>query len=107
MKKAYVLILIFTFISPFNLSLSSERECFDTKDIENIKFKKDYLLFKNRKNLNYSVTCKGNRHLTFQSPLIIEPQKMGYKICSNDVLKLKEYSCFIDEIKLIVDENKD
>jgi hypothetical protein len=81
--------------------------CFDTKDIENIKFKKDYLLFKNRKNLNYSVTCKGNRHLTFQSPLIIEPQKMGYKICSNDVLKLKEYSCFIDEIKLIVDENKD
>ncbi|MDA8892229.1 hypothetical protein N9I86_00785 [Hyphomicrobiales bacterium] len=107
MKKAYVLILIFTFISSFNLALSSERVCFDTKDIENIKFKKDYLLFKNRKNLNYSVTCKGNRHLTFQSPLIIEPQKMGYKICSNDVLKLKEYSCFIDEIKLIVDENKD
>jgi len=50
MKKAYVLILIFTFISPFNLALSSERVCFDTKDIENIKFKKDYLLFKNRKN---------------------------------------------------------
>ena len=42
MKKAYVLILIFTFISPFNLALSSERVCFDTKDIENIKFKKDY-----------------------------------------------------------------
>tara|TARA_B100000768_G_scaffold57145_1_gene55493 strand:- start:189 stop:512 length:324 start_codon:yes stop_codon:yes gene_type:complete len=107
MKKICVFILIFAFISNFNHALSSERVCFDTKDIENIKFKKDYLLFKNRKNLNYSVTCKGNRHLTFQSPLIIEPQKMGYKICSNDVLKLKEYSCFIDEIKLIVDENKD
>ena len=107
MKKICIFILIFALIAPFDHAQSSERICFDTKDIENIKFKKDFLLFQNRKNLNYSVTCKGNRHLTFQSPLIIEPQKMGYKICSNDVLKLKEYSCFIDEIKLIVDENKD
>ena len=78
-----------------------------TKDIENIRFKKDFLLFQNRKNINYTVTCKGNRHLSFQSPLIIDPQKMGYKICSNDVLKLKEYSCFIDEITLVVEENKE
>jgi hypothetical protein len=26
---------------------------------------------------------------------------MGYKICSNDVLKLKNYSCFIDKITLL------
>jgi len=43
--------------------------------------------------------------LTFQSPLVIEPQKMGYKICSNDVLKLKEYSCFIDKIELLVEKD--
>ena len=102
-----MLLLLSLFIAFINPLFASERICFDTKDIENIRFKKDFLLFQNRKNINYTVTCKGNRHLSFQSPLIIDPQKMGYKICSNDVLKLKEYSCFIDEITLVVEENKE
>tara|TARA_B100000212_G_scaffold9431_1_gene6953 strand:- start:917 stop:1261 length:345 start_codon:yes stop_codon:yes gene_type:complete len=78
-----------------------ERICFKTRDIENILFKKDKLIFENRRNVNYSLTCRGSRHLTFQHPLIIEPIKMGFKICSNDVLKLRDYSCFIDKITLL------
>ena len=107
MKNLNMLLLISLCIGFIKPLFASERICFDTKDIENIRFKKDFLLFQNRKNINYTVTCKGNRHLSFQSPLIIDPQKMGYKICSNDVLKLKEYSCFIDEITLVVEENKE
>ena len=107
MKNLNMLLLISLCIAFINPLFASERICFDTKDIENIRFKKDFLLFQNRKNISYTVTCKGNRHLSFQSPLIIDPQKMGYKICSNDVLKLKEYSCFIDEITLVVEENKE
>ena len=107
MKNLNMLLLLSLSIAFINPLFASERICFDTKDIENIRFKKDFLLFQNRKNINYTVTCKGNRHLSFQSPLIIDPQKMGYKICSNDVLKLKEYSCFIDEITLVVEENKE
>jgi len=84
-----------------------ERICFKTRDIENILFKKDKLIFENRRNVNYSLTCRGSRHLTFQHPLIIEPIKMGFKICSNDVLKLRDYSCFIDKITLLKkDEDK-
>ncbi|MDC0474789.1 hypothetical protein OAN34_03845 [Hyphomicrobiales bacterium] len=107
MKNLNMLLLISLCIAFINPLFANERICFDTKDIENIRFKKDFLLFQNRKNISYTVTCKGNRHLSFQSPLIIDPQKMGYKICSNDVLKLKEYSCFIDEITLVVEENKE
>ena len=107
MKNLNILLLLSLCTAFINPLFASERICFDTKDIENIRFKKDFLLFQNRKNINYTVTCKGNRHLSFQSPLIIDPQKMGYKICSNDVLKLKEYSCFIDEITLVVEENKE
>jgi len=106
MKKLNILLLISLAIISITPVFASERVCFDTKDIENIKFKKDFLLFQNRKDINYTLTCKGKRHLTFQSPLIMEPQKMGYKICSNDVLKLKDYSCFIDEISLVVEESK-
>tara|TARA_B110000014_G_scaffold237417_1_gene203332 strand:+ start:502 stop:822 length:321 start_codon:yes stop_codon:yes gene_type:complete len=105
MKKLNILLLISLAIISITPVFASERVCFDTKDIENIKFKKDFLLFQNRKDINYTLTCKGKRHLTFQSPLIMEPQKMGYKICSNDVLKLKDYSCFIDEISLVVEES--
>tara|TARA_B100000768_G_C11185816_1_gene335018 strand:- start:371 stop:697 length:327 start_codon:yes stop_codon:yes gene_type:complete len=105
MNKINLFIFLIAIIFSTNYSYSDERICFDTKNIENIKFKKDFLIFENRKDLNYTVTCKGNRHLTFQSPLVIEPQKMGYKICSNDVLKLKEYSCFIDKIELLVEED--
>ena len=105
MKKLNILLLISLAIISITPVFASERVCFDTKDIENIKFKKDFLLFQNRKDINYTLTCKGKRHLTFQSPLIMETQKMGYKICSNDVLKLKDYSCFIDEISLVVEES--
>ena len=105
MKKLNILLLISLAIISITPVFASERVCFDTKDIENIKFKKDFLLFQNRKDINYTLTCKGKRYLTFQSPLIMEPQKMGYKICSNDVLKLKDYSCFIDEISLVVEES--
>ena len=107
MKKLKILLLLFFCVALVNPLFANDRICFDTIDIENIRFKKDFLLFENRRDINYTVTCKGNRHLSFQSPLIIDPQKMGYKICSNDVLKLKEYSCFIDEIKLVVEENKE
>jgi len=106
MKTTTIFILLIILILPSSYALSDERVCFDTKDIDSIIFKKDYLLFKNRKNVNYSLTCKGKRHLTFQSPLIIDPQKMGYKICSNDVIKLKEYSCFVDEIMLIEEKKE-
>lgn len=99
MKKV-ILALLFVVLAP-SAAKSEERVCFKTKDIENILFKKDHLIFENRRNVNYSLTCKGSRHLTFQHPLIIEPIKMGYKICSNDVLKLKNYSCFIDKITLL------
>jgi len=99
MKKV-ILALLLVVLAPLAVK-SEERVCFKTNDIENILFKKDHLIFENRRNVNYSLTCKGSRHLTFQHPLIIEPIKMGYKICSNDVLKLKNYSCFIDKITLL------
>ena len=111
--KNIILTLLIVVLAPLSLHSeeitvnSDERICFKTRDIENILFKKDKLIFENRKNVNYSLTCKGSRHLTFQHPLIIEPIKMGYKICSNDVLKLKDYSCFIDKITLLsTDEDK-
>ena len=104
MKNIILTLLIIIFI-PLAVK-SEERICFKTKDIENILFKKDRLIFENSRNVNYSLTCRGSRHLTFQNPLVIEPIKMGYKICSNDVLKLKNYSCFIDKITLL-EEDKD
>ena len=112
MKNIIIALLIIVLVP---LSLHSEektenpdeRICFKTRDIENILFKKDKLIFENRRNVNYSLTCRSSRHLTFQHPLIIEPIKMGFKICSNDVLKLKDYSCFIDKITLLsTDEDK-
>ena len=104
MKNIILILLIIIFI-PLAVK-PEERICFKTKDIENILFKKDQLIFENRRNVNYSLTCRGSRHLTFQNPLVIEPIKMGYKICSNDVLKLKNYSCFIDKITLL-EKDKD
>ena len=102
MKNIILALLMIVFI-PLAVK-SEERICFKTQDIENILFKKDRLIFENRRNVNYSLTCKGSRHLTFQHPLIIEPVKMGYKICSNDVLRLKNYSCFIDKITLLEED---
>ena len=104
--KNVILALLLVALTPLAVK-SEERICFKTRDIENILFKKDKLIFENRRNVSYSLTCKGSRHLTFQHPLIIEPIKMGYKICSNDVLKLKNYSCFIDKITLLkIDKDK-
>ena len=111
--KNIILALFIIVLAPLSVnseeitSNSDERICFKTRDIENILFKKDKLIFENRRNVSYSLTCKGSRHLTFQHPLIIEPIKMGYKICSNDVLKLKNYSCFIEKITLLkIDKDK-
>ena len=111
--KNIILALLIVVLAPLSLHSeekivnSDERICFKTRDIENILFKKDKLIFENRRNVSYSLTCKGSRHLTFQHPLIIEPIKMGFKICSNDVLKLRDYSCFIDKITLLKkDEDK-
>ena len=103
--KNVILALLLVALTPL-AAKSEERICFKTRDIENILFKKDRLIFENRRNVNYSLTCKGSRHLTFQHPLIIEPIKMGYKICSNDVLKLKNYSCFIDKITLLEEKEE-
>ena len=107
--KKLVLVFMLILISPLALKAeeslkTEERICFKTRDIDNIIFKKDRLIFENRKNINYSLTCKGSRYLNFQNPLIIEPIKMGNKICSNDVLKLKNYSCFVDKITLIEED---
>jgi len=111
--KNNILVLLIIFLAPLSVNSeeiilnSDERRCFKIRDIENILYKKDKLIFENRKNVSYSLTCKGSRNLTFQYPLIIEPIKMGNKICSNDVLKLKDYSCFIDKITLLEkDEDK-
>ena len=51
-----------------------------------------------QKKNKYNETCRGPGNLNFENPLIIEPQKMGNKICSNDVLKLRHKTCFIDTI---------
>ncbi len=111
--KNNILALLIILLAPLSVNSeeivlnSDERICFKIRDIENILYKKDKLIFENRKNVSYSLTCKGSRSLTFQYPLIIEPIKMGNKICSNDVLKLKDYSCFIDKITLLEkDEDK-
>tara|TARA_S200000501_G_scaffold97299_2_gene90642 strand:- start:4076 stop:4438 length:363 start_codon:yes stop_codon:yes gene_type:complete len=110
MKKivlVFMLILILPLVTKAEESSETkERICFKTTDIDNIIFKKDHLIFENRKNINYSLTCKGSRYLNFQNPLIIEPIKMGNKICSNDVLKLKNYSCFVDKITLLEEDKK-
>ena len=68
--KNIILALFLVLLIPLAVK-SEERICFKTKDIENILFKKDHLIFENRRNINYSLTCKGSRHLTFQHPLII------------------------------------
>ena len=67
MKNIILALLMIVFI-PLVVK-SEERICFKTQDIENILFKKDRLIFENRRNVNYSLTCKGSRHLTFQHPL--------------------------------------
>ena len=45
--------------------------------------------------------------LNFENPVIIEPQKMGNKICSNDVLKLRNKTCFIDKIEAVKKDSEE
>ena len=69
------------------LADTDEIVCLKTDKIRSVDFKKDFMVFEMQKRQKYNVTCKGPGNLNFENPLIIEPQKMGNKICSNDVLK--------------------
>ena len=82
------------------LADTDEIVCLKTDKIRSVDFKKDFMVFEMQKKQKYNVTCKGPGNLNFQNPVIIEPQKMGNKICSNDVLKLRNKTCFIDKIVL-------
>ena len=66
----------------------------------------DFMVFETNKKQKYNISCKGAGNLNFESPIIIEPQKLGYKICSNDVLKLRNKTCFIDKIELVKKDNE-
>ena len=95
-----LLILICIFASPINLvAENSDIVCLKTDKIKSIKFEKKVLIFETTKKEKFNISCKGAGTLTFESPLIIEPQKMGFKICSNDVLQLRNKTCFIDKIE--------
>ena len=100
----YSLSLLFSFIlvlfSSTILADTDEIVCLKTDKIRSVDFKKDFMVFEMQKRQKYNVTCKGPGYLNFQNPVIIEPQKMGNKICSNDVLKLRNKTCFIDKIVL-------
>ena len=95
-----LLILICILASPTNLvAENSDIVCLKTNKIKSIKFEKKVLVFETTKKNKFNVSCKGAGTLTFESPMIIEPQKMGFKICSNDVLQLRNKTCFIDKIE--------
>ena len=102
----YLMLLIymsfFSFVTPnFLLADNVDYVCLKTDKIKSIKFKKDFMVFETNKKQKYNISCKGAGNLNFESPIIIEPQKLGYKICSNDVLKLRNKTCFIDKIELV------
>ena len=98
MKNFLFLICILT--SPFNLvAETKDIVCLKTDKIKSIKFEKKVLVFEMNKKNKFNISCKGAGTLTFESPVLIEPQKMGFKICSNDVLKLRNKTCFIDKIE--------
>jgi|TARA_B100001996_G_scaffold62731_1_gene44944 hypothetical protein len=100
----YSLSLLFSLIlvvfSSAILADTDEIVCLKTDKIRSVDFKKDFMVFEMQKRQKYNVTCKGPGNLNFENPVIIEPQKMGNKICSNDVLKLRYKTCFIDKIVL-------
>ena len=103
LNMKYSMSLLFSFIVIFSsviLADTDEIVCLKTNKIRSVDFKKDFLVFEMQKKQKYNVTCKGPGYLKFENPLIIEPQKMGNKICSNDVLKLRNKTCFIDKIVL-------
>tara|TARA_B100001996_G_scaffold343520_1_gene298695 strand:+ start:145 stop:471 length:327 start_codon:yes stop_codon:yes gene_type:complete len=95
-----LLILIFIFVLPINLLAEKNSiVCLKTNKIKSIKFEKKVLVFETTKKDKFNISCKGAGTLTFESPVIIEPQKMGFRICSNDVLQLRNKTCFIDKIE--------
>ncbi len=97
-----ICLIVFCFGIPnFLLAEKSDYVCLKTDKIKSINFKKDFMVFETNKKQKYNISCKGAGNLNFESPVIIEPQKMGYKICSNDVLKLRNKTCFIDKIELV------
>ena len=100
MKNILIAIFLLSFLinTPLIADEESEKICFKTREIKSIQFKKKFLVFELNNKEKFNVYCKGNFSLTFQSPIIYEPQKMGFKICYNDVLKLKQSTCFIDKI---------
>ena len=55
--KNIILALLLVLLIPLAVK-SEERICFKTKDIENILFKKDHLIFENRRNINYSLAIR-------------------------------------------------
>ena len=98
-RQVLSLLLLFLIINPNStLAEDNKRICLKTDKIRSVDFKKDFMIFEMQKKNKYNVTCRGPGNLNFENPLIIEPQKMGNKICSNDVLKLRHKTCFIDTI---------
>ena len=98
----YSLFILFSLLlnvySIHTLADTEEIVCLKTDKIRSVDFKKDFMIFEMQKKNKYNVTCRGPGNLNFENPLIIEPQKIGNKICSNDVLKLRHKTCFIDTI---------
>ena len=100
----YTFFLFFVLMIAFSvITLADDNKivCLKSDKIRSVDFKKDYMIFEMQKRDKYNITCKGSGYLNFENPVIIEPQKMGNKICSNDVLKLRNKTCFIDKIELV------
>ena len=102
------LLLLFLIINS-NSTLAEDIKpiCLKTDKIHSVKFKKDFMIFEMQRREKFNVSCRGPGNLNFENPIIIEPQKMGRKICSNDVLKLRNKTCFIDKITPHEESKKD
>ena len=104
----FIYTIVFIFVAPnFLLAESNDYVCLKTDKIKSIRFKKDYMVFETSKKQKYNISCKGSGNLNFESPVIIEPQKLGYRICSNDVLKLRNKTCFIEKIELVKEKKEE
>ena len=106
----YTFFLFFVLMIAFSVNtLADENEivCLKSDKIRSVDFKKNYMIFEMQKREKYNITCKGSGYLNFENPVIIEPQKMGNKICSNDVLKLRNKTCFIDKIEAVKKDSEE
>jgi len=105
----YTYFLFFVLMIAFSVTILADDNkivCLKSDKIRSVDFKKDYMIFEMQKRDKYNITCKGSGYLNFENPVIIEPQKMGNKICSNDVLKLRNKTCFIDKIELVKEDSE-